>query len=249
MSIRFAGGVLAVALILGGYLLADRFYDTGGTYQPNTPEDVDQFLESQPLEIFRALKAGFPDEYALLTRQISEAMINEAEAEAIEFLVQDAIVRIHQQYAETLLSAPDAGLTKLLVLSRDLHADVRQSAGRVVCNQFATGGPAALGPHIKTHLAAIDRQEAAVLTLIAEVRALPPAPPAQPATAEAWQEIRDIARQRGTDAAALASLDTLDVAEGDICAGLTGLFDAVLEDPAPRGHQLRASLVQTLANK
>lgn len=245
MNIRFVGGVIAVALIAGGYLLMDRTYDAG-KLPDHAPEMVDAQLQNGPAEAYRIMKAGFPDDYAALVAELSDALEAEAGQAELARITQQAVTDLRQTHADALLSAPDARLRAVLTGSRDLHAAVRADEGREVCNRFSIGGPGALGPALERYLEVLEGQGSAVLNAIAEGRSAE-ATPHTPVVAEDWDAAHERALSNGADPAHLEALRELDQETGDICAGLVSLLDAILGMDDSLGARLRASYVRDLA--
>ena len=247
MNVRFIGGVIAVALIAGGYILADRFYGVPEARPDNSPEAVDEELQSQGVHLFKVLKKTFPDEYGTLTVRLSQALEQNASQQEIAELTRRSVAEIRQDAARYIASAPAEDLARVVEQSRDLHLKVREDLGQAQCNQFAVAGPGGLGEDISRYVDEIDLQGGLVMQAAAKGRDTPRDPPAGQATNEDWQTARASAAATGTPQGDLDGLRTLDLQNADLCRGLAGLLEAILADQGESGARLRASYVADLA--
>ena len=252
MNIRFAGGVIAVALIAGGYFLKDYFNPL--VVPPSvplppamSPEAVDIQLQAEPVEAFKIVKSSFPEEYTALTTELSVALKAGAGQIELAGISQRAITALRQAHADEILSAPDDRLREIVTMSRDLHGAVLANEGRAVCNRFAIGGPASLdGNTLGKFVEVLDAQGSAVLKAIVEGQT-DARPPSERASAADWDAARAEAVTQGISQAQLDALSTLDQADGDLCGGLIGLMGAFLAMDTPQGLRLRANYVRDLA--
>ena len=245
MNVRFVGGVIAVALIAGGYFLKDRFYDVAPP-SDFSPAAVDAELQAENVELLRIVKAGFPEEYAALTEDLSAALQRGAGQSELTTISQQAMVKVRQTHADALLAAPDGQLREIISMSRGVHGAVREDEGREACNRFAIGGPPALGASLVNYVGALDRQGSVVMQAIADGRASG-ATPVEPVAAEEWDAARERALSDGASPAHVEALKELDQENGDLCAGLISLLGAMLSMDDSLGRRLRASYVRDLA--
>lgn len=245
MNIRLVGGVIAVALMAGGYFLMDRTYDAA-LPTDMSPEAVDAQLQAEQTELFRFVKVGFPEQYGALTMALSEALRAGAGQAELAGISQDAMTNLRQMHADKILAAPDGTLREIVTMSRELHVSVRDAEGREACNRFAIGGPPTLGAELGKYLVPLDSQGTAVLQAIVAGRDSGAAP-TEPATAEDWTAAQEHAVSIGSNPAHMQALTDLDQENGDLCAGLIGLLDAFADMETVQGRRLRASYVRDLA--
>ena len=246
MNVRFVGGVISVALLAGGLFLADRFYSVPAPPVDMSPAAVDAELQAQGIDLFRIVKAGFPQEYAALTQELSAALQQGAGQSDLALISQQAMIRLRQTHSDALLAGPDEHMRKVITMSRDVHGAVREEEGREACNNFAIGGPPALGTSLVNYIEALDAQGSVVMEAIAKGRASK-AEPVLPVAAEEWDAARERALADGASPAHLDALKELDQENGDLCAGLISLMDAMLAMDDSLGQRLRASYVRDLA--
>ena len=246
MRIRIIGGLLAAAMLLTGLYMANDFYTNPPFEADNSPAGIDRRLQWSGGELFQTLRQGFPQDYAALVNQISQALQSgQSDADTAQ-ITQAKMAEIRKSHAQTLLAAPDAVLRAIVADSRDLHAEIRAEEGRETCNRFAIQGPAALGPALPGFVEPLSRQGNAVLQAIVEARGAA-LPASEPASAADWDRARAWAKARGTEPAHLEALVALDQTHGDLCLGLVGLLEGLLTLETAQGQRLRASYVRDLA--
>ncbi|MFK7945669.1 MAG: hypothetical protein AB8B85_22550 [Paracoccaceae bacterium] len=246
MNIRLVGGVIAVALIACGYMLKDQHYNVPSPPPDFSPLGVDTQLQSEPVEVFRIVKTGFPQEYEKLTEELSAALQADSDQVEVARITQNALTELRRTHADAVLAAPQKRLREIIDMSRDLHASVREGAGRVACNRFAVAGPGSLGPALSDYRESLDLQASALLKAIVEGRASG-STPLQPTTAEGWTAARQLALSMGANRAHMDALVSLDQENGDLCAGLVSLLQAFAAMDDSLGQRLRASYVRDLA--
>lgn len=198
-----------------------------------TPQRTSELIKQTNPGLYGFIETTFPNDYAVLTAQLTDLMKSGASSAQIGPRAAEAMAQIRRKYAPMVGLASDAEHAELVDQSIAFYQAL-QATDPMLCNAVAAQGPVALlnKPGMDQLKAMVEPQ--AVLLLQAAARAMT-SPTQRPAPSDDdWGRLGEEMAVRGATQAQFDAVFAVDTTTPDLCSGLILLMQTLnAVDTAP----------------